>query len=339
MRYPEPGQRRRGPRRPPSYYGVPPIHKPHWKWLIISYFFLGGLSGGSYVVASFAELFGRGEHRDVTRVGRYLSLLTIIPCPILLTLDLGRPERFLHMLRVFKLRSPMSLGTWCLVGFSGFSALSAAVQAVHDGRLRGSAAALRSLPSRLVGTIGAALGFFLSGYTGVLLGATAVPVWAKNARLLGPLFLTSGIASACAAISLVLALLPGRRSHSLERLRLAETFAGTSELALLGAMHLISGQLRAPLTQGPLAKLHLVGSIGLGVVGPVGVHLLGRALGAPHRLVTIVAATMSLIGGYIVKYTIVMAGHASADDPAATFEFAGGALPEHPSEVDAERRQ
>src|SRR3954454_10675727 len=91
---------RRGRRRPYSYYGVPPIHKPHWKWLIVSYFFLGGLSGGSYVVATVAEIFGHPDDRDTVRIGRYLAFLALIPCPPLLILDLGRPERFFNMLRV-----------------------------------------------------------------------------------------------------------------------------------------------------------------------------------------------------------------------------------------------
>ena len=75
-----PEARRRGRRRRhASYYGVPPIHKPHWKWLIISYFFLGGLSAGSYVVATVAELFGDRDDRDTVRVGRYLALLASSP--------------------------------------------------------------------------------------------------------------------------------------------------------------------------------------------------------------------------------------------------------------------
>src|SRR3712207_3210430 len=89
-------ERRRGGRgrpSPPGYYGIPPIHKPHWRGLITWYFYLGGLSAGCYVVAAVAELVGRPADRPVARVGRYLSALVAIPCPVLLTLDLGRPER------------------------------------------------------------------------------------------------------------------------------------------------------------------------------------------------------------------------------------------------------
>ncbi|MGE3272770.1 MAG: NrfD/PsrC family molybdoenzyme membrane anchor subunit [Chloroflexota bacterium] len=326
MRHPE--NWRRGRRRPPTSHGSPPIHKPHWKWLIISYFFLGGLSAGSYVVATAAELFGRQEDRAVTRVGRYLALLALIPCPPLLILDLGRPERFLYMLRVIKLRSPMSIGTWGLLTFSQFTMLSAARQAASDGVTWGPFRVVKRLPSHLIGLFGAVFGFFVGGYTGVLLGATAVPLWARNARLLGPLFLCSALAAACSGISLVLALLPGRRHGSLQRLRRAEIVAATGELLAMIAMHFWSGHLGAPLTSGRLGRLHLGGSLWLGIVTPVLLHVVGNRLRLPHRLVTILASLASLAGGLTVKYVMVMAGQVSADDPGATFEFAGGSTPE-----------
>jgi formate-dependent nitrite reductase membrane component NrfD len=310
---------------------------PHWKWLIISYFFLGGLSAGSYVVATVAELFGSREDRVVVRMGRYLAALAVIPCPVLLILDLGRPERFLHMLRVLKWRSPMSIGIWGLLTYSGFATLSAMVQAARDGLPGRRGELLRPLPARLIGALGAPFGMFIGGYTGVLLGATAVPVWAKNARLLGPLFLSSALAAACAAISLVLALLPGHRAGSLGRLRRAETVAATSELLALGAIHLHSGRLAAPLSEGRLGRLHLIGSVGMGIIGPMLVHWLGPAIGLPHRLVTVVASVLSLAGAFVVKYVMVMAGHASADDPSATFEYAGGQAPAR-LDRDDERR-
>jgi formate-dependent nitrite reductase membrane component NrfD len=319
---------RRGHRRPYGYYGVPPIHKPHWSWLIIAYFFLGGLSAGSSVVATAAELFGDRDDADTVRVGRYLALLALLPCPVLLILDLGRPERFYTMLRVFKLRSPMSLGTWGLTVFGGLTTLSGMIQGSRDGLLGGPVGRLRDWPTRMLGASATPFGFFVGGYTGVLLGATAVPLWAKNARLLGPLFLSSAVAASCAAISLVLALLPGRRRPALERLQRAEAVAAAGELAISIALHLNSGRLGAPLTEGRLGRIHLGGSLGLGILTPFALHWAGARLGLPHRLVTVLSSLASLTGGLVVKYAVVMAGHASADDPAATFEYAGGRLPE-----------
>ncbi len=94
----------------PGYYDYPVLKEPFWGWEIILYFFFGGLAAGCYVLASIAALFGSREDRAVTRAGYYLSLLALLPCPALLIKDLGRPERFLHMLRMFKARSPMSTG-------------------------------------------------------------------------------------------------------------------------------------------------------------------------------------------------------------------------------------
>src|SRR5438045_1156106 len=89
-----------------SYYDYPVLREPVWHWEITWYFFFGGLAAGCYVIASIAALFGSREDRVVTRTGYYLSLLALLPCPPLLIKHLGRPERFLHMLRTFQLNSP-----------------------------------------------------------------------------------------------------------------------------------------------------------------------------------------------------------------------------------------
>src|SRR5437899_5717104 len=111
----------------PTYYDYPVLKAPLWRWEIIWYFFFGGLAAGCYVIASIASLFGSREDRAVARAGYYLSLLSLLPCPPLLIKDLGRPERFLHMLRIFKVKSPMSMGTWGLVSFSFFSGITAVI--------------------------------------------------------------------------------------------------------------------------------------------------------------------------------------------------------------------
>src|SRR6266581_3409632 len=136
----------------PSYYDYPVLKAPVWKWEIIWYFFFGGLAAGCYVIASIAALFGSKEDRAVVRAGYYISLLALIFCPPLLIKDLGRPERFLNMLRVFKVKSPMSMGTWCVVGFSFFSGIAAAIQAARDGILGDwwGARWLAGLPQRLL---------------------------------------------------------------------------------------------------------------------------------------------------------------------------------------------
>ncbi len=309
-----------------SYYGVPVIHKPHWKLLIITYFFLGGIAGGSYVIASIAELLGGSGDRRITRAGRFVSLAALLPCPILLILDLGRPERFLNMLRVVKLRSPMSLGTWGLTIFGGFCALSAVGEAARAGLLGENTAPARfgrSVPSRLVGAMGTLPAFFLSGYTGVLLAATAVPFWTRNYLLMGPLFFASALSSATAAIALVLALARGTSRETLMRLERLDTVAMLAELSmLLAARANLGDTLSRPLREGRLGQLYRVGLLGLGLAAPLALqgktHLRGEP---PSPTGTALVSLLILAGGFLLRYIMVMAGRRSADDPHATFEL------------------
>jgi formate-dependent nitrite reductase membrane component NrfD len=310
-----------------SYYDVPVIHKPHWKWLVIVYFFLGGLSSASYVIATIAELLGGNDGRRIGRVGRYLSLAALIPSPILLILDLGRPERFHHMLRILKLRSPMSVGTWGLTIFGGFCALSTLIQVAQDGLLRRVgllSRVLLALPGKPIGLLGSVFGFFVGGYTGVLLGVTAVPLWAKNALLLGPLFLSSAMSSACAAIALLLSLGRRDRHGPILRLERLDCITLLAELSLLLAARANAGATIArPLREGRLGLIFRWGVLGGGVVAPLLIQirsLFGHA--APSRSLTILSSLLTLSGGFLLRYVMVMAGRASADDPRATFEYA-----------------
>ena len=310
-----------------SYYGLPVIHRPHWKWLIILYFFLGGISGASYAIATFAHLVGGPDGRRITRAGRYLSLAALIPSPVLLILDLGRPERFHHMLRVLKLRSPMSVGTWVLTLFGGFCGLSALIQAAEDGLLGETvflARLLRSLPAGAIGAAGSVFGFLLAGYTGVLLAMTAVPLWLKNYFLMGPLFLASAMSNATAAITLVLALARGTSHQTLKRLERLDLIALTAELGLLLAARMNAGtRIAQPLREGRLGLIYRWGVLGAGITGPLALlasSALLRGKG-PARLVAASAGALGLAGGLMFRYLMVMAGRASADDPQATFEF------------------
>lgn len=102
---PDPGQEQ----KEAAYYDYPVLKAPFWGWEIVWYFFFGGLAAGCYIIASLTALFGSRQDRATARTGYYLSLLALLPCPVLLIKDLGRPDRFLHMLRMFKMQSPMSI--------------------------------------------------------------------------------------------------------------------------------------------------------------------------------------------------------------------------------------
>lgn len=311
-----------------SYYGVPVVKGPHWNWMIIVYFFLGGISSASYVISCIAELIGGKENEQIERVGRYLALAALIPSPFLLIFDLGRPERFHHMLRVIKLRSPMSVGTWGLSIFGVFTTLSALIQTAQDGFLNRFGLIKRLLlavPCTITNLLGSVFGFFVGGYTGVLLGITAVPVWAKNHLLLGPLFLSSAMSSASAAINLILALLPGDTEASRKRMERLDTIALSAELGLvLAARANLGPVLGRPIREGHLGRVFHWGVLGTGIFLPL--LLQARAVfgGKSSRIKTIIASICTLIGGFCVRYLMVRVGQASAKQPEATFEYTRG---------------
>ncbi len=221
------------------YYDYPVLKEPFWHWEIIWYFFFGGLAAGCYVIATIASLFGSPEDRVVTRTGYYLSLVALLPCPPLLIKDLGRPERFLHMFRMFKVKSPMSMGTWGLTTFSLFSGAAAVIQAARDGMLGRwwGARFLAALPQKLLSVPGAACGVFLGGHTGVLLAATSVPLWSRS-KLLGAIFVSSAMSTSTALISLVLRLIgaPNRELHKMEHLEWTAMLIEMGSLLVLVAL-------------------------------------------------------------------------------------------------------
>src|SRR5256714_8013213 len=147
-----------------SYYGRPVIKEPTWTWEIPTYFFTGGLSGGSSVLSLSAKLFG---NEKLSRRALYIGAVADAISPVLLVSDLGRPERFHHMLRVFKVTSPMNVGAWILLVNGGASNAAAVLELL--GVLR---------PVKLLAEIVAGLfGPPLATYTGVLVADTAIPVW------------------------------------------------------------------------------------------------------------------------------------------------------------------
>ena len=202
---------------------------PHWRWFIAAYFFLGGLAGGTYFVATMMHLFSKSPDRRMVRLGYLIPFPVVCLCGLLLTVDLGRPERFWHMLvqsetfrPMIKTYSPMSSGAWVLLLFSGCALLSFLAALAERGRPDWPI--LRRLDptvpaGRILTVIGALLGLYLAGYTGVLLTVTNRPIWADT-TFLGLTFLVSS-ASASAALLILLGSWIGvspRSVYALERL-------------------------------------------------------------------------------------------------------------------------
>jgi formate-dependent nitrite reductase membrane component NrfD len=310
--------------KPSTYYGIPLIKKAHWGWQIILYFFLGGIAGGSFLVATLADLFDAKKYASLIRSGRYLSFVCILASPVLLILDLGKPERFHHMLRVLKLRSVMSLGTWGLSTFGICCGFTTAHQMANDGLLNWFpplARLLKALPVKVLETIGSPFGLFVASYTGVLLSSTAVPIWARARHILGPLFLTSGLSTALASLSLILSL--GRNNEqTIAHLERAEIATMTTELGLLSALAPTLGPFGKPLYKGRLGNFFLLGTMANGVLVPLLIRLGWKVTRkATPRSANIALSLMVLVGGMILRYVWVVVGRASADDPQAVHDY------------------
>jgi formate-dependent nitrite reductase membrane component NrfD len=187
---------------------------PGWTWYILLYFFFAGISGGAFVIGTMLRLWGSPEDAAASRLAFIISFPLLLICPILLTLDLGQPLRFWHMLvdvnsgtPVFKAYSPMSLGAWGLTLFGLFSFVMF-LAAVGEGRylrwrvLAGAGRVMNSALGKAFMVLGALFGFFVAAYTGVLLAVSNQPVW-SDTWTLGGLFVASGLSGAAASILLL----------------------------------------------------------------------------------------------------------------------------------------
>jgi protein NrfD len=287
---------------PPSstFFSAP----PEWGWLVVFYFFVGGLAGGSYFLAVLIDFFGRAEDRPLARLGYYISFPCIILSGILLTLDLRRPERFWHMLiesntfrPMFKAWSPMSIGSWALTIFGLFSLLSFLSALAEADRLSWPAARRYRAPGLLGGilsVIGGLLGFFVAGYTGVLLAVTNRPIW-SDTPLLGMLFVVSA-ASISASLMLLLADRSGWRMPGVRALHRMDAWVVALEFIVLIALMISLGPVfRAWLNA--WGVLLFVGVILTGMLVPLALYW--------RNLSATAAAVLVLIGGFILRLVIV----------------------------------
>jgi formate-dependent nitrite reductase membrane component NrfD len=326
--------RSEGAARPATYYNQPMIKKPTWRWFIPLYFVLGGIAGGVAFIGALADFLGGSTHRSTVRHARYLSLALALICPLLLIADLGRPARFVHMFRVFKFSSPLSVGTWILTGFGLTSGALAARQAIEDDvvlrRQSWPGGPARLVPEAPLTALHGLLGLGLGGYTGVLLAATAVPLWAAGGLLLGPLFLAASVTSGAAALVLaeLLTRRAGLRSPVARReIEVVATVGTVAQLALAAAREaIVPERINAPLRRGVWGRLYQFGTLGIGLIAPLGLRLAARLGSRPaERLFSAGAAIGTLIGAVIERFALLEAGKRSATDPLACQELTRGA--------------
>jgi len=286
----------------PQHFVAP----PQWEWYIVWYFFLGGLAGGAYLIGTLLRLAGDVRDEGVARLAFLVAFPLMVICPILLTLDLGRPLRFWHMLLYsqsgvpnFKYWSPMSVGAWVLLVF-GLFALGSFVDALgRGGHVRHPAAhsvarALGGVFGTIFMVVGSILGLFVAGYTGVLLSVSNQPIW-SDTWTLGGLFLVSGLSGAAATLGLL-----GRGSAETDvtdrKLSRADRYFIVLELVLLVIFFATLGTLAARLFAPRWIVLWVI--VLIGTLIPLGMRT-GRR-GSP-----VLASCLVLIGAFALRLVLV----------------------------------
>ena len=291
---------------------------PHWQWYIVFYFFIGGLAGGCYFLAAVIDLFGRRADRPLARLGYYVAFPAVVLSGLLLTVDLTRPLRFWHMLverntfePMFKYWSPMSIGSWALMLFGVLTFVSFLAALADDERVRSPVLrrlqwpawrALRA-PAPLgvvVAVLGGIAGFYIAGYTGILLAVTNRPIW-SDTPLLGMLFIASA-ASTSAALLIVLAPRSGSPPPGLADLHRFDDWMIVLELLVLAAVLVSLGPVRQAWLNAWGALL-VIGVVILGLIVPLAVSFRARRTGTVHGTMP---AVLVLIGGLLLRIVIVL---------------------------------
>jgi len=291
-----------------SYYGRQIVKSPVWRADIPAYLFTGGVAAGSALLAAGADLTGR---RQLRRAGRLTALAALGASTYFLVNDLGRPERFHHMLRVAKPTSPMSVGTWILAAFGPAAGLAAAGELAPWLPRRGPLGLVR----KVLPVAGSAAGFVAAGvapalatYTGVLLADTAAPSWHEAYPELPFVFAGSALASGAGAALLAA---PLDETGPVRRLAVA---GAAIELAGSHRVEHRLGLLSEPYREGRAGRLLRTGRAltAAGVAGAV--------LGRRSRVISALSGVSLLAASALTRFGIFAGGVASTRDPKYTVE-------------------
>lgn len=283
-----------------GYYRQHLLKEPQWTPLIPLYFFVGGAAGSLGVIGSLADLVS--DEQELARKARLMALAGVGLSSALLIVDLGRPSRFLNMLRVFKPQSPMSVGSWVLSGFGASAAVANLADFVASEWGDGALGA----QLRVVGRAGCVLfGMPFHNYTGVLIGASVIPVWNNRIRSLPREFGMSGLQSAVGLLEL---------AGESDSLALNVIGIVSAAFEAWEGLDLLREQDRAVLPAKRGASGFLVQMAGV-LSGPVPMALRIAALFArENKTLRRLAAISGIAGSLLLRYGWVKAGAASARD-------------------------
>ena len=282
-----------------------------WGWIIVFYFFLGGIAGGAAFLAALLDLFGDRRDEAMARVGYLIAWVAIIVGGPLLILDLSRPDRAFNMfiqsetLRpMLKWYSPISVGAWGVALFSLVLTVVVVGLLAERNVLPRPLQFLRNEPvGPVLAALSGLLGLFVAGYTGVLLSATNRPLWADT-WLIGLLFLLSAISAGAALMLLI-----GRRTNlgSVEWLGRMDFYSSLLEILVLAVLALTLGPVLGEVWGNGWGLLLLIGTVLLGLLIPILLHWRPRLLGS---LSVPSAAVLVLIGGFVLRVVFVLSSEA-----------------------------
>lgn len=314
-----PRERQLVPREEPTtYYGRPIVKPPVWKPEIPFYFFFGGLAGASAVTAAAATFAERPALARRAWAGAFVGVTV---SPLLLIKDLGKPSRFLYMLRVFKVTSPMNVGAWLLAANGGATTLAAGLNLLNPKR-RGGAPEIAA----------AALGAPLATYTAALVTHSAIPAWSEARREMPFVFAASATASAAGAAILTV---PAVEAEPARRLGVA---AALAEEATTLVMHKRLGFLAESYEQGSAGRFGKAAQA-LTLAGALALAAGDDAFHPPHRrssfgrlfrskderrrasrrnALSVTGGALLLAGSVCKRWSIFKAGFQSAEDPTQT---------------------
>lgn len=289
-----------------TYYDKPAVKPSPYGWMVVVYFFVGGLAGAAQILATIGDLFGGEGEEGLVKRGRFLALLGTLLSPVLLIGDLHVPQRFYNILRAFRGTSPMSIGSYVLSGFGLFSGVTAVAGWLEWKRL----AKVAQIPAA-VGGIG------MSIYTGVLLSATSTPLWAALPKRLPALFGLSAASTAVAAISL-------GEKKSRRKMDLLGLMLAVAELGLSYEMknELAKREVEGVLKEEPFKTVERYGITGVGLILPVMVRFLNLLIGGRLNFLSQLGNVGTLVGGLLLRALFVFAGNESAKRPQDTFRLA-----------------
>lgn len=322
-----------------------PVKRAPWEPYLPVYFWLSGIAAGGWLAATAEDWLGEGE-RQVVRMGRYLAGGGILTGTAILILDLGRSERFLHMLRLVQPRSAMSLGSWGLATFGTVAGCATLLQVAEDrlgpdstpGRLS------RGAVGRGLHLAGLPLALFLGSYTGILLASTSTPAWARQRLTLPPLFLASGAGAGMSATAALAALAAPRprdghacaANSARRRLARAGAVALAADLGLDLTAALMATRMPSDHAVAPRTRLGQALGLLLGTAAPLVLTLGESRRGSPpsrrHRpepesdrtrpTGPVLSAALALAGSLALRFRVTREGYRSAGTAADTWVLA-----------------